>query len=686
MEKQSILNITKDKKEILKIIAEQMLTIRPRSEVKLRPCYYKEGVTHKQYECGPADYNFYQWFPNAQKGDYVYFKTILHSSKNSIVALLIEGVFEAYYEGKLVSSTQEREKKVCEVNTNDGDGELLIKVYAEKDKFALRLAVSPPQFPGRWENNYIIWSRITSPIKEFEHEDGFVLSPLFKKESTAIWDGVERVYPPCEQEDDIIDFTQIYDIQEGKYAIAVSECATDSNLEITNSDNCEIYINGKSSYNGSHIIKGDKIVIVCKCVENKWGFKSLSNTVLKPDSALHSKRTKLHWMLLGYFDNDCIKNDISFEKLYINSDNKKTFWRFMQRDTYPRPYTDSSFFAQWFYSIMVGHYGILNASEYLGEKYKEYFKDSISIMAKYYDYIRYEREIFIEPTFMVPVWQTDNFDSMGSIGMNMCELYKLTNDENVPYVLDQFISYISSNIPRLEDGVFYRHPRPMMDGRIKHVMWADDAYMCCPFLARYAQIKGDERFYDESIRQLTGFFNYLYMEEDRILSHVYIVDDKEQGGIPWGRGNGWVFYSISDVLEIIPDGYEGKEKLFEVYYKFLDGIVKNVGPSGMWHQVLNYHESYKETSCTAMFITGIARGIKNGWIDKDKYMPIVENAWNALALNSIDDEGSIHGVCRGSGCSSSRDYYATLFDITNDDHGTGIVMTAICELLKITKS
>ena len=103
----------------------------------------------------------------------------------------------------------------------------------------------------------------------------------------------------------------------------------------------------------------------------------------------------------------------------------------------------------------------------------------------------------------------------------------------------------------------------------------------------------------------------------------------------------------------------------------------------MWHQVLNYHESYKETSCTAMFITGIARGIKNGWIDKDTYMPIVENAWNALALNSIDDEGSIHGVCRGSGCSSSRDYYATLFDITNDDHGTGIVMTAICELLKI---
>ena len=79
----------------------------------------------------------------------------------------------------------------------------------------------------------------------------------------------------------------------------------------------------------------------------------------------------------------------------------------------------------------------------------------------------------------------------------------------------------------------------------------------------------------------------------------------------------------------------------------------------MWHQVLNYHESYKETSCTAMFIAGIARGIKNGWIDKDKYMPIVENAWESLAHNSIDEEGSIYGICRGSGCSSSRDYYAS---------------------------
>lgn len=683
MDRQSILNITRDKKEILKTIAENMLKLRPRSEVKLMPCYYKDGLTKKQYAGSPAEYDFKVIFPEACEGDYVYYKTIVYARKNQTVALYFDGIFEAYYDGQLVASSAERAEKVCEVDTKDGECELLIKIYAQKDNFSFTLAVSPPQYPGRWSNDYITWSRITLPIDEFRMEEGFMLSPLYKKGDKDDWNGVDRVYPPCEKEDDVVDFAKIYGVQEGKYAIALSQCAVDGKLELSNAENCDIYVNMNTAENGCDIKKGDRIVVVAKCVNQKWGFKSLSNNILKADDVLHTHRKKLNWMLLGYFDNDDVKNDISFEKVYTNSNNEKTFWRFMQEGTYPRPYIDSSFFGQWFYAIMVGHYGILNASEHLGDKYLDYFKDSIKILAKYFDYIRYEEDIFVEPPFLSKCWFLDNFDAIGSIGMNMCELYKLTKDENVSKVLKFIMNSALTKIPRLEDGTFYRHPGLMSDGRVRHVMWADDAYMSCPFFVRYGQMTGDEKYFDESIMFLTGLFKHLYMEKDGILSHIYVVDDDEQGGVPWGRGNGWVFYSMSDVLERLPDGYKGKEKLFEVYYKFLDGIVRNVGPSGMWHQVLNYHESYKETSCTAMFIAGIARGITNGWIDKEKYMPILEKAWEALAENAIDEEGNIYGVCRGSGCCSDRDYYANLLDITNDDHGTGIVMTAICELLKI---
>lgn len=683
LEKQSIFNITNDKKEILRTIAENMLKLRPRSEVKLRPCYYNGEILHKIYASGPADYDFSVIYPDACEGDFIYYKTIAYSCKYNTIALLFEGVFEAYYDGKLVASSDERAEKICEVETKDGECELIIKVYAEKDRFALKLAMSPPQFPGRWGNDYITWSRPALPIEEFRLEEGFMLSPLFKKGDNGEWNGIDRVYPPCEEEDNVIDFVKLYGIQEGKYAIALTQCDNDGIFEIADDENCSIYVNCAEVKNGCEIKRGDRIIVVSKCDGNKWGFTSLSNSILKTDDVLHSNRKKLKWMLLGYFDNDSIKDDIYFDKLYVNSDNKKTFWRFMQKDTYPRPYTDSSFFAQWFYAIMVGHYGILNASEYLGEEYLNYFKDSISIIAQYFDYIQYEKELFIEPPFLTNSWFLDNFDSIGSIGMNLCELYKLTKNENVPHIVKYLMNCALTSIPRLDDGTFYRHLNVMSDGRKRHVMWADDAYMTCPFFVRYAELMGDESLYDESILQLTGFFRYLYMEKDGILSHIYVVDDKEQGGIPWGRGNGWVFYTISDALEHIPDGYNGKEKLFEIYYKFLDGIVKNVGPSGMWHQVLNYHESYKETSCTAMFIAGISRGIKNGWIDRDKYLPIVEKAWEALAENAIGDNGYIYGVCRGSGCCSDRDYYMNLLDITNDDHGTGIVMTAICELMKI---
>ncbi len=66
----------------------------------------------------------------------------------------------------------------------------------------------------------------------------------------------------------------------------------------------------------------------------------------------------------------------------------------------------------------------------------------------------------------------------------------------------------------------------------------------------------------------------------------------------------------------------------------------------MWHQVLNHPESYEESSCTAMFILGIARGVNNGWLDKS-YSEYALKGWNALSKKI--DNGIVHGICRGTG-------------------------------------
>ena len=76
-----------------------------------------------------------------------------------------------------------------------------------------------------------------------------------------------------------------------------------------------------------------------------------------------------------------------------------------------------------------------------------------------------------------------------------------------------------------------------------------------------------------------------------------------------------------------------------------------------------------------MFITGLARGVKYGWLDEDIKADIVQ-AWEGLTQKCVDSEGNVLGVCMGSGCSMDEQYYIDLGTIVNDDHGVGIVLTA----------
>ncbi|MDU0205359.1 glycoside hydrolase family 88 protein [Paenibacillus sp. MAH-36] len=102
-------------------------------------------------------------------------------------------------------------------------------------------------------------------------------------------------------------------------------------------------------------------------------------------------------------------------------------------------------------------------------------------------------------------------------------------------------------------------------------------------------------------------------------------------------------------------------------------------------QVLTDAESYEETSCTAMFIYGFAKGIRHGWLPSpEPYTAAVQLAWQGLTNHSVDELGNVHGVCRGSNFSYSEAYYKhDLLWVENDTHGTGIVMLAGDEVRKM---
>lgn len=77
---------------------------------------------------------------------------------------------------------------------------------------------------------------------------------------------------------------------------------------------------------------------------------------------------------------------------------------------------------------MVGQYGLLKASEF-DKKYYDYFYGSMKILADYYQYMQYDAEQFGDATFLKRSIRKDDLDSIGTIGMNLCELYNRETDE-----------------------------------------------------------------------------------------------------------------------------------------------------------------------------------------------------------------------------------------------------------------
>ncbi|MCL2479671.1 MAG: glycoside hydrolase family 88 protein, partial [Treponema sp.] len=157
-------------------------------------------------------------------------------------------------------------------------------------------------------------------------------------------------------------------------------------------------------------------------------------------------------------------------------------------------------------------------------------------------------------------------------------------------------------------------------------------------------------------------------------------------GIPWGRGNGWTIFSLTEILMALPEDHPKRNFLLGFFRDLACGYLACQDNNGMWHQVLNMPSSYMETSCTAMFICAFSRGLRYGWFDGDvkPYRAASEKAWQALEKYSIDKEGNVHGVCRGSEFSFNPRYYAEhLLPRLNDTHGIGIVLLAGVELLKL---
>ena len=182
---------------------------------------------------------------------------------------------------------------------------------------------------------------------------------------------------------------------------------------------------------------------------------------------------------------------------------------------------------------------------------------------------------------------------------------------------------------------------------------------------------------------MLNFTKYLWCPEKQIYYHCYHTDTKNHGVAHWSRANGWVFMAQADLLSCMPKNHPLRSKVIKNFQMQADGIAKYQGANGLWHQLLDKEDSYEEITGTAMFVFGIARGVKEGWLHPD-LIYVAEQGFKGM-MTKITAAGDVTSICIGTGIMPSLQYYYNRPVQENDPMGEGPVLRALVEMIDAPK-
>jgi len=342
----------------------------------------------------------------------------------------------------------------------------------------------------------------------------------------------------------------------------------------------------------------------------------------------------------------------------------------------------SSPFEAWHYTNGVLNMAMINLSGFLNEpKYGDFAAKHVAFGMDHYKFFQ-KRFNHDRPHYRFPfgeLWTMQELDDCGAMGASMIDVYQNVKRDDYKEYIKNTAKHITEGQERLKDGTLVRtFPHEM-------TLWADDLYMGVPFLARMAKFSGDDKYFNDAIRQVFNFTKYLWNENKELYFHCYYSDLERNGVAHWGRCNGWMMMAQVHLLNFLPVNHPKRNGLIKNLEKQILGIAKYQNADGLWHQLLDKTDSYLESSCTAMFTYCIARAVNEGWIDS-RYGSIAIRGWEGLKDHKITLDGQIKDICIGTGIQDNLVFYYHRPARLNEKHGIGAVIDAGIEVIKLKKS
>lgn len=209
-------------------------------------------------------------------------------------------------------------------------------------------------------------------------------------------------------------------------------------------------------------------------------------------------------------------------------------------------------------------------------------------------------------------------------------------------------------------------------------MWLDGLYMGAPVYALWqaqfgnTDTKDNQQSWSDIANQFKILHKYTYNADKQLNYHAWSATPNDPNAFwanqsaPylgcskefWGRGMGWYFAALVDVLEVMPKNHPDYAVLKTNYNQVAAGLKRwQDKKSGVWYQLLQYNATmngtgkgdtvngkvynvctapnYLEASCSSIFTYSFLKGIRLGLLDKQTYRQTAEKAYNGLLKNFI---------------------------------------------------
>lgn len=260
-------------------------------------------------------------------------------------------------------------------------------------------------------------------------------------------------------------------------------------------------------------------------------------------------------------------------------------------------------------------------------------------------------------------------DDAGSLCAAMIKSERAGVTSSLRPFIDNFIQYIMTKEYRLKDGTLARN-RPL-----PNTLWLDDLYMSVPAIAQMGKLTGDPKYYDEAVKQITQFTQRMFNKEKGLYMHGWVESMNVHPQFHWARANGWALMTNIEVLEVLPEDHPGRPMILAQLQAHIQGLAAQQSGDGFWHQLIDRHDSYLETSATAIYAYCIAHAINRGWINREAHAPMALLAWNAVSTK-VNAKGQVEGTCVGTGMAFDPAFYYYRPINVYAAHGYGPVLLA----------